>query len=209
MGCRHRWTPRYSIKYYTVLATAILSYSVMANYTLNVDANINHAVALGQIPWILQALRSIFLDRNQKHLKVPLSNDLIPLLASPCFMYAGWNNVAPAALLFAIIQLINGLSIVTNPEMHSRAWGDATKVDTIVQESRQALGFGMLGLGTFVLVMYLGFEPTKAFGYSWISFVGMTLLPFVNDSVKEHKLSPGAILVWVPIGVLAVGACCL
>jgi hypothetical protein len=76
-----------NVHLFTVLATAILSHSVMANFTLNVDANINYAVALGQIPWILQTLRSIFLDRNQKRLKA--SQSKFPLLASPCFMYAG------------------------------------------------------------------------------------------------------------------------
>jgi hypothetical protein len=124
-------------------------------------------------------------------------------------MYASWKNVAPAALLFGIIQLVNGISIVTNPHMHARAWFVTSKVDTIVQETQQCLGFGMMGLGTFVLAMYLGFEPAKTLGYSWISFVGMALLPFVHDSVKKHKLSAGAILVWVPVGVLAVVACCL
>jgi hypothetical protein len=72
-----------NVQLYTVLAASIMSYSAMASYTLNVDANINQAVALGQIPWILQFLRSLFIDQNQKRLGESYAIDVFPLLLSP------------------------------------------------------------------------------------------------------------------------------
>jgi hypothetical protein len=198
-----------NVQLYTVLAASIMSYSVMASYTLNVDANINQAVALAQIPWILQSLRSLFIDQNQKRLGESYAIDIFPLLLSPWFVYTGWNDVAPATLLFGMIQLVNGVSILINPDFHTKVWtGNNQKSASIIRSSQRTLGFAMLGLGTFVLGMHFGLEPTKAFGYSWISFAGMSLFPFLTNDVKKHKLFQPALLAFFPIHLLAVMACC-
>jgi len=183
-----------------VRATVYLSLSVMVAFTIFPDqlgSNNFHAVAFGIVPWVLQALRSLLVDKDQDApLEIPLSNILSSLILSPPIVYGCLNEMPYAGILFGAFLLINGISSAVSPETHSKAWGDLRKKDNESETSMRALGFGLSSLGIFILsLLRLEVSPERAYAYS---LVPMVVSPFMrildSDSTQKYK-----VLAWVPL----------
>jgi len=187
-------------------AAAMLSFSVAASYTLFVDPNIHRAMAAAQVPWFLQGLRSYFLDQSHKHLGTAKMNDLMLFVLCPAIVFGCWNQMESTTSLFGAFIALNGLSMISNPGHHAKMY-DGKEFSPKLYTSLRALGFACLSLGTFALTMTYGLEPTRAFGYSWIPFAGMSLLPRFKEG-KQLNVSKPATLFWVPVNLLAIGYCC-
>jgi hypothetical protein len=207
----HRSGPpanRRKVQIHLATATSLLSLSVVAISTIFFGMHINKAAAICQVPWVLNALRSLFVDQNWKHLGDPLTtltNDLLPLIAGILFACASWNESDASSRIFGAFMLVNGCSVMTNMESHAKLWRDVRQQDAQTKSSLRTLGFAMNGLGTIILSMaYFGASPAQAFGYSWIWMSLMSIWPLLSDESKRLNLNKPALMAFIPINMFAL-----
>lgn len=215
-----------------VFGAAVLSLGVMAVSTIFYDLSIRQAVALAQIPWMVQNIRSLFIERFPQRLGKSITGDVFPLVLEPWFMWSCWNNNSEATILFAVIQLINGIVAVVAPDLFTQAWGDTpasssssassassndkkgsdkAEEGVILRSTQRTLGFALTSIGTFIVSMEVfNMDATKALGYSWIPIAAMLVnAPQMNDELNEKfGLNKVAIMAWIPIHLMAIAVLC-
>mmetsp|Transcript_2929 Transcript_2929/g.8245 ORF Transcript_2929/g.8245 Transcript_2929/m.8245 type:complete len:241 (+) Transcript_2929:168-890(+) len=178
-----------------------LSLNITAAFML-FGSNFYQAMTAGYMPWILQALRSIFIDKDHcdPRLKIPLACTVPPLIVAPFFLYGYASEMHMAPIVFGIIHLINGISAASFPDSHTKAWGSRPDAkDDLIRSVIRTLGFGMGGLGTLVLTTALGgASPAQAYGFALCNLLGSAALPLLDWNGKLGKFK-GAVFVWIPV----------
>ena len=100
--------------------SALLAHGVATGYFFFCEPDINRSLAFAQVPWLLQALRSYFIDRAYETVGSAPSDDWSLFFINPAFFYALWNNIPYAAHAFATISMASGLSMALTPAPHAK-----------------------------------------------------------------------------------------
>ena len=103
---------KHNVHLFKYNAAAMLAFHVAALYCLFVEYDNNRAMAYAQIPWLLQGLRSYFVDRSYEIVGTAKMDDLSLFVLCPIFFSSFWNQVPNTALIFGTFAMLNGGTMV-------------------------------------------------------------------------------------------------
>lgn len=101
-------------------AAAMLSCGIPILHLLSGNQDFDTALFIAQIPWMLQYLRSTYINQDQKKMTVPLSNYIIPFFGAWLVVHANFINSSSSSigmtsgLIFGGFIMLNGISAATN-----------------------------------------------------------------------------------------------
>jgi len=189
--------------------TFFLAASLMGYLTIVHDQSVNSAVGYGTFPIILEVLRSILNDEQEK---LGISNVaqlvvvLAPLVVNSYACLVNTEQANTVTMVCGAYNILKGIWYFLDTENSGKTWGLKGETDPYSIGSAKWMGISLIVYGGGLVGLAREVDVKKLAGYSWIPVIlNMINETFITKVVDTYGLNKSLFYMWMILGAAVIG----